>query len=451
MKEKILITYSNILNYLEIKRKIIIWVSAIVYKVALDLYYILSVSSVYDYEGLIYEGKGWKYILSWIIYIFLTAILPKKQEGIKETFLHLQFVITIAPLTVFYFAADQSTSYFMMVTFVVVLEIYILCKGSKKTIGININSKIRPYISVFMMAFVIGMYIIIMLYGGFFGLKAFDLSFLYMIRSNASYPFIMEYINGWMPIIIQFFILFYLENRKYIFAVVFFIMELLLYMTLGHKVIYLSLVVIICVYIAKRLRVLIPAIYTGISGICIIVTMMFMIEKPNDISTLTSLMNSLLGERFLFGPALNKFLYYDCFSEYPKIYFSDGLIGKCFGLSNPYKGSMGQTVFAYLNDGRLFESNSNTGYLGDSYGQAGFVGMIITGILLAMFVKLICNIGENLGNAMMCSLMALLAVSLNDSAFISLFLTSGWAILLVLLIIYANPNIEVYKRRNYEY
>lgn len=451
MKERILNTYTNVLDCIEKRRKSILWLSAIVYKITLELFYILSVSTVYDYEGFVYEGKGWKYILSWFIYIFLTAMLPKSRDGIKETFLHLQFVITIAPLTVFYFAADQSTRYIIMVTFVFALEIYILCKGSKRTVGISINNKIRSYMSVFMLAFVGGIYIIIMLYGGFFGLKAFDFKFLYMIRNNASFPFIMQYVNGWMPTIIQFFILYYLQKKKYIVATVFIIMQLLLYMTLGHKAIYLSLAVIISTYIAKQLKVLIPLVYAGLSGICISITAMFVIEKSNDITVLTSLGNSLLGERFLFGPALNKFLYYECFSEFPKICFSDGLIGKCFGLSNPYKGSMGQTVFAYLNEGRLFESNSNTGYLGDSYGQAGFAGMIITGLLLALFVKLICNVGENLGNAMMCSLMALLAVTLNDSAFISLFLSSGWAILFILLIIHANPKGEVYKRRNYEY
>lgn len=144
-------------------------------------------------------------------------------------------------------------------------------------------------------------------------------------------------------------------------------------------------------------------------------------------------------------------MYYDCFSKYPKVGFSDGLIGKCFGLSYPYKGSMGQTIFAYFNKRRLFESNSNTGYLGDSYGQAGFAGMIITGILLAYFVKLVCNIGENLGSAMMCSLMGLLIVNLNDGAFISIFLTGGWAAIMLLLIIYAEPKDKVYRRKDYEY
>ena len=445
IKEYVLNIHNCLISWLGRNRKCFLWVAAIIYKIVLELYYILAVSTTYAYEGLIFDGKGWKYIVSWIVYIFMFAALPKTKDGLRETFLHLQFAITVVPLIVLYFAADQSSNFFLMIVVVLSLEIYILSKNDKTKVGINVNKNVKSYVTVFMMAFIIGISLIIILYGGFFGLRAFDFNFLYMIRGTSTYPYIIQYLNGWLPTIIPFFMLYYLEKKRYLIVGGLFLIDLILYMTLGYKAIYLSLVVIFCIYMMRQWKILIPAIYVGITGVGAIITSMFVIEKSRGISSLTSICNGFFGERFLFGSALNKYLYYDCFSKYPKVGFSDGLIGKCFGLSYPYKGSMGQTIFAYFNKGRLFESNSNTGYLGDSYGQAGFVGMIITGILLAYFVKLVCNIGENLGSAMMCSLMGLLIVNLNDGAFISIFLTGGWAVIMLLLIIYAEPKDKIYR------
>lgn len=439
--------YASIMDDLQEKREKYILVSMLLYKIALELFYIVVVSSLFDYEGLVNEGVGWKYFFSWVVYLWMAAILPKKKEGLAECFLHIQFLITVSPLIVFYALANQSTLYLLMVVAVVSLETYILNRGNGKKTGIVVNN-IRGYTTVFMVVFIIGMYLLLVLYGGFYGLKAFDFTYLYRIRDYASYPVIMDYIFSWLrSTIIPFYILYCLEKKRYFCVAALTFLMLLMYMTLGNRIIYLSLLVIFSVYIVSRLRILVLGAYTGVSLGCISLTIMYLLEASHGLSKITAMGSALIGDRFLFGPAWNKFLYYKCFNDYPKVGFADGLIGRCFGLTYPFQGSMGQTVFAYFQNGRLFESNSNTGYLGDSYGQAGFLGMIVTGILVALFVKLLCNIGENLEMPLMCGLLALLAVLFNDSAFISIFFTSGWLILLFVLIIYAKPKGKVIKRR----
>lgn len=447
--EKELVERTNhIIEKINSKREIYLVISLILYKIVLELFYVIVISPRYAYEGLVYHGRAWKYIFSWLIYAYMIFILPKQQEGIKECFLHVQFAVTVAPMVVFYALADKSTSYLLMTIIVISIETFILCRKEKIHIGINVRG-LQSYMTVFMFAFAFGIYLTILLYGGFYGVKSFDLNYLYEIRKVAYYPRILGYFIGWLTsAVIPFYILYFLNKKKYIFSIMLIGLSLLLYMTVGNKNIYLSLFVILSVYVVTHLKVLILGMYIGIAGICSTLMGMFIIEEKVGLSIFTIIGSSLVGERFLFIPALNKFLYYECFSEFPKVGFSDGMIGKFFGLTYPYNGSMGQTVYAYLNNGHLFESNSNTGYLGDSYGQAGFWGMLIIGVLLAFFVKLLCNIGQNMDKGIMCSLLVLLAVILNDGAFITIFLTSGWIILLLLMIVYAEPKGRIYERRN---
>lgn len=418
----------------------------ILYKFSMELLYALVISPTYSYMGQVYEAVGWKYIISWVAYGYMIFILPKKEDGLKEVFLHIQIAVTFVPLIVFYALANKSTIYLLMIILVISLEIHILCKKQQSKIGIS-TKNIQPYVTVFMMIFILAVYLMILIYGGFYGLKAFDFENVYKIRSSASYPLILEYIMGWLQFtIIPFFILLFLEKKRYIIVLGLFVIMLMMYMTLGNKYIYASLVVIIGGYIISHWKALVVCVYAGLSIVNLLMTTLFLIEKPVGLTGVTSSLIGLVGDRFFFEPALNKYLYYECFSVFPKAGFADGIIGRVFGLTYPYRGSMGQTAFAYLYNGRLFDSNSNTGYLGDSYGQAGFVGMLITGILLALFVKLLCDIGQNIGRVIMCPLLMLLGVLLNDSAFISIFLSSGWAILTLFLIIYAKPKGKIYKR-----
>ena len=446
-KNKIINMYIRICELIESRRSMVITINAIIYKIVLELYYILVISPVYHVRGgLVCDITATKYIFSWVIYLFLLYILPKSKEGMKETFLHLQFVISIAPLIVFYALANKSSTYIIMVAFVMMIQTYILRKGNISPIGINLP-RMRPYTTVYMCVFMIGIYLAVLITGGFYGIEAFDMEYLYSIRQAADYSVVLSYLMSWVIYsIVPFYLIYSLDKKNYVTTFLLCILMILLYMTVGNKNIYLSLVVIFTVYLIAKLKVLIPSIYVGFIGLCLLFGVLFLLEEPYGVTQITLVGTAFLGQRFLFVPALCKYTYFECFSDFPKVGFSDGMLGKVFNLSYIYKGSMGQTAYAYLEKGKLFESNSNAGYLGDSYGQAGFLGMVLIGILLALFVRLICNIGYNLGDPWICTLLALLAVVLNDSAFISIFLSSGWVITILLLMIYAKPKDRIYKR-----
>lgn len=423
------------------------FVFMILYKIALDFFYIFVVSKEYAYEGMILQASGVKYLVSWIFYIILAIMIPKNKINAKNAFLHLQLFITVTPMLTVYALADKSTRYMTMVFFVLIIQMIILRDREDADFSIAIGG-LNKYLFPFLWIFLVCTYVLTVLYGGFSGIKAFDLKYLYVIRENASFPGWLSYMIGWMTgTIIPFLLVESISSRKYVATGLLIVMDIMAYMTLGNKTIYLTILVLVGLLIIVRLRLFHVGIYAGMVCLTSFLSVSYLLENNTGLRRITRYGIAFVGERFLFIPAVNKFVYYECFSQYPKVGFSDGLLGKAFGLTYPYKGSIGQTIFAYMNEGRLFESNSNTGYLGDSYAQAGFLGLLIIGVLVALFVKVLDGAGKNIASAIMIPLVGSLAILLNDSAFITIFMSSGWGILLLILLIYnARGKINAIKR-----
>lgn len=442
---------NNILSIIrtvtESKKKVVFLILGITYRISLDIYYMTVVSPTFAYEGLHLAPNTIKYILSWIIYLSIYQMIPKDEISVSSFFLNLQFAITFAPMTSFYSLNNQSTLYMLFVSISIYAQILILKPSkSKKMVGFSLFN-LEHYISTFMIILIPSLIILAFLWGGFYGFQSFNLEFLGIMRKYANFPTILSYAFWWLLFgIIPFYLGLNLVKKRYLIAVFLIIVDILLYMIFGFKIIYLSIFVMLVVFTVSKFRVLINGIYFGMSSLCIMSTILFFLEKHAINKKLSVLITAFLGDRFIFGPALNKFLYYDFFSQYPKVYFADGQIGKALGLTYPYNGSIGQVVFAFMNKGRLYESNSNTGYLGDSYAQFGFIGLLVLSIFLAYIIKFINEIKLNF--TIIATALGVQIVILNDGALFTTLLTNGFIILIVLCLIYSKQEEKIYFRRN---
>ena len=416
-------------------------ISVIILKLVMDFFFIKVVANIYGYYDYYrVDPNAGKYIVSWIICILLWGMMPK-EESIKAFFLHVQFILLIMPmLTLYAFTPDRSTIYMLVVTVAIIIESFLLTRKKRKYKPFKIK-EISEFVSVFFCFFIPLMLALIWSYGGFSGLEAFDLDKLYEIRAAAEYPAALSYIISWLTItIIPFYIVYCLDNRKYGIAVVLLMIDIFLYMILAHKMIYLSLIVIVGVYILAKSGHLVKLMYIGMIGLLILLTGMFFIEKNTSTATLMGV--SFVGNRFLFGSATNKFFFYDFFSQYPKIHFSDGMIGKMLGMTNLYGYPSGQIIYGFVTEGGLGLSNSNTGYLGDGYAQAGIVGIIACAVVLAYIIDYISTYDEKISFAVLAPMVALYVIVLADVALTTVLLTSGLFIFIVLLAIYARENSE---------
>lgn len=439
---------TSFMQWLDKHHNLIMWLSAIVYHISLELIYIFAVSPAYAYAGLTLAPHSVKYILSWVFYLLIFYTTPKDENRIGSFCLHLQLVVTVAPLLVYYALNDQSTVYMVMVVVAVLLQNWILRENKKKQIGVHLIG-LKPYVEVLAPIFIGACVIIAMVWNGFHGLQAFDLNFLYAMRENATYPPLLPYFLSWITsLLIPFFLAYALRAQKYIAAIVYSGAALMLYMVMGAKFIYFSLAVIFGLFILTSLKKPVKLLYIGFIILSLFIVVLYSLENGVPDRRIAGLLNSFLGIRFLFIPAQNKFLYYECFSELPKVFFADGRIGSIFGLTNPYNGSLGQTIFAFQG-GEMFASNSNTGYFGDSYAQMGFLGVIFTAIILALVLKFFdnCHLGQM--TSVFLIAMGVQMIVLNDGAFLTTLLTGGMSILIIFAAVYsASPEIHQLNKPN---
>lgn len=417
-----------------------IWLCGILYRIALDANYVWAVSPVYSYEGMIYSPNGLKYVISWVLYLIAFAYIPKIEYSTPIFILHLQLAWIMAPIFSFYGLADESTRYTLMVFFCVMLETYIVRKPRKVFAAPRVVG-MKSYVSVALLVLLVPTLFVRILYNGFAGLKAFDLSYYMTIRNNTTFPTWFGYLFSWMTYaIIPFFMVYFLEKKKYLSSAACILVEVLLYMESGQKILFLLPSVLLAVYFASKLKHLVKLTYGGLSLLLLVIIPLARMDIPQGHS-FGLLLNAFVGERALVSGGVNKFLYYHLFSELPKIHFSDGLIGKALGLTYPYVTGSGQMVYAY-GGGEFMYSNSITGYIGEAYAQMGFLGMLIFSALLAYIIRFLFALDNKRTFHILSGSFAMYIVLLTDTPFLTTFFSGGMIVTLFLCFIYLNSNSE---------
>lgn len=407
----------------------ILWISAAAYKLLLDWVYVTSASPLYEVSGLVMAPSAGKLLLGTVLYFFLFWMLPKEEHSIGSLWLNLQFALTIAPMLVFYGWASQSTAYLCMVVVCAVLQCVLIRRP--QTAKPVVFTGIRSYMTVAMGLAVIATLVIPFLYNGFPGLKIFDLSYIYIWRRACEYPSGFGYLLNWTAmVIVPFFILMAIHHKKYLAAMLGVLIQVLLFMESSSKF-YLGLIVaLIGIYIVSITGHTLKLAWIGFCALTL-----FNAMTARFYTGFTSIFGNIWAVRILFHPADNKFNYYDCYSVFPKVFFSDGLFGRLFSLTDPYTMSLGQVSYVFQG-GEPRAVELNTGYLGDSYAQMGFLGMLLMSVLLVLIIRVLCLYSTKKNFGVLAALSMPFIFILNDGALFTVLMTSGLMVAFILIAIY---------------
>lgn len=416
------------------------WGLGILYKFVLDALYVWAASPLYAYAGLVYEPSFFKYVIASCMYLVLFACLPKREHDTVAFLFHLQFVYTVAPMLSFYAFSGGSSRYMAAVFLCVLLQIILIRKPARSSAAVHIKG-IRNYVTVAFGVLVIFVLLIPILYNGFAGLAAFDFNYIYEMRENATYPPGFSYLMGWTGnVILPFACLMFLHRKKYRWMLLVLALQLLLYMETGNKITLFILVPILFIYLLSKTGHLLKLMYLGLSVLFLVVILAYRLDNVES-RALGLMLNSLIAVRAIFHPADNKFNFYECFSQFPKLYFSDGQIGKMLGLTYPYKGSSGQVIYAYTG-GEFLGANMNTGYLGESYAQMGFLGMLLMSLLLVLILRGLRAYDTREHSSLLTALFAIYIIILNDGAVLTTLFTGGLLLAYLLVFIYFSKHSE---------
>lgn len=426
-------------NALAVKReKLLFWTAAILYKFLLDAMYILAAS---QQDRLVYVPSFVKYVISSLLYLGIFAVLPKRERDTVSFLLHLQFVLTIAPMLSYYALANGSSRYMLMVTVCVLLQLCLVGKAGAPRKPIHITG-ITNYVTVALGVLVLFTLVVPVLYNGFEGLKAFDFEYLYVMRANATYPRGFPYLLGWTTnTILPFAFLYFLHVKKYLFAVSVAALQMIFYMEMGNKFVALILIPLAFIYFLSKSGHLIKLLYVGFAALCLAVIIGYQLDSVGQTSRVGILLNALVGIRALFFPAYIKFNFYDCFNQLPKLHFSDGMLGKLFSETYLYRASGGHVVDAYA--GKPFlAAETNTGYLGEAYGQLGFLGMLLMSALLGLILRWLRAYDSKRTFAVLTALFSVYFIILNDGALFTTLFTGGMLMAFLLVFVYFGKQTE---------
>lgn len=412
----------------------LLWVPGLLYKFVLDILYIWSASPVYARGGLVYHPNAIKYFIGTAMYFVLFAALPKREGDAVGILMHVQLAYTVAPMLSFYALADGSNRYIGMVFLCILLETVIIRRREKRKVTIHITG-VKNYVTVGLGVLTPFCIVIPILSNGFAGLKIFNFDYVYTLRAEATYPPGFSYIFGWFTnVVIPFAMLYALEKKRWYLAVACIMLEVLFYMEVGNKYILFLLVPVLLVYFAVKTGHMLKLMYAGLCAMFAAVTLATALDMFAA-NAFGEKLGSIIAVRAIFFPAMIKFDFYGCFSQLPKICFSDGKIGRMLSLTYPYGAPSGYVINSYQG----FEwlgSNANTGYLGEAYGQAGFLGMLLMSAIFALILRALKAYDSRENHAMVVSLFCVFIIILNDNAMLTTLLTSGMLLAFVLMFIY---------------
>ena len=197
----------------------------------------------------------------------------------------------------------------------------------------------------------------------------------------------------------------------------------------------LVIVPILAVYYLYHTGHLVKLMYIGFIAVCLLTIVAFQMDMQGHISRLGIDINAMIGIRAFFHPADNKFLYYELFNLFPKLGFSEGMIGSMFSLTYPFNCNLGHVLVSWLFGSDTYGS-SNTGYLGEAYAQMGFVGMLLMSLLLAVILRAAASYENHKTGAIITSCFAWNLIILSDNSLLTVLFTSGILVFLVLFMIY---------------
>ena len=407
--------------------------SVLMFRLMLDISYILVVSDIFSYHSYKFSFGIFQYLLSWLMLFLSFSIVSTKLIKVSDFFFLMTYLGLIVPMSSIYGLDDNRDIFPLLLTISSLYLINIITKlKSAYEISyptVRDGEKLAIYISLVFVFFLIGWYLIS---GVTFNL---DIAKVYEFREDnteASTGGVFSYTNGWTYQIFNIFLIsITLLHRKYLFCLLFVLIQIYFFSASAHKtVLFLPILVFGVWYYLKNTNKLI-----------IIPFSFFLLILLANITYVISediMFSSLFSRRVFFVPARLTFNYFDFFSENPYVYWSNSVLS--WLIDYPYTENVSKTIGAYLGN----ESNANNGFISSGYAHAGVFGVIVYSVFIGSILRFIDkysskNIPVWLGVSL--TLVPLRNLILS-SDFFTVLLTHGLLIALILIFLSGNKNID---------
>jgi len=402
---------------------------------AFAILYVYFVSPSWAYMGFVTDVAPIKLGVAVVVLAAFSLITPP-ELSVRGLLLNVLLTVYLIPSLVIYSCADKPTAS-AAVMWGGVATVYIVSSVRVPPLRLlNVSPGEIMWALAITTIGVIGAFYVL---GGFryFNL---DLSRVYDYRVEATeaLPGLFGYVASAMSkVVIPFGLaasLFYKERRFTIFFVV-------------ASVVFFGLT-------SNRSVLFAPIVFWGVftfvknyktSGILLIayVSILFLggidshLAANGSSMSFTGWFESLFVRRALLLPSLMDFNYIEFFSENAKYYWSESRL--TFGLSsNPY-GYPPPRVIGEVYFGNV-ATNANAGFIGSGFAQAGLIGTLCYSVGAGLIVAICQAYGQILGRGLVAAaMMGQYAAMVTSTDFLTLFLTHGLLLALLLLAVMRPP------------
>lgn len=378
------------------------------------------------YEGLKryhFEFDLFKWTIGTLGCLVLFLVLKHKERTPSIFFLQLMYLVMIVPMAVILGLGDGNIIFFILTCIGFIYAEFIV---QSCNITINLANK---YLSRLLIA---GLWLslIVVIIGivaknGMFTFEAINIYNVYNVRGRFQLNKYIWYMFTWQySVIVPFFIVKYLDKKKYLGSIVFLVIQFVFYLYSGQKGILFVIPLIVIGYYLGKLKVFNKLFIYGASiGVSLVTIGAFfwnVLYQCQD----------LFVRRVLILPAWLKYLYYDFFQNNPTMGLAGTLWGKFLETEQPYEEGIGYIISdMYFG---LPEVNSNTGFIAEGMSRFGEAGVLLVFILLAFVLIVIDNFAKRNGYSFAISISMFSVILLNDGAIIDT-LIFGYLTILVII------------------
>lgn len=411
-------------------------IGLVIYRILLDLVYFNIISPIYAYSGFIDNRTAYAGVVSWMLlassFFLIKDLLFTNQEGVSHIIISLLYLLSFVPFTSCVYSGIAQGSFIVCNSIywliLIVCAKYIVRKPQNplspiKVGYIIINDQFVMCIgllSLFVVVFVSGRYT-------HFRLN-FDLFSVYNLRLAArEYRLgtLLSYAFAWTKAINTVLFAYCLINRRYIYAILFFGIQMLSFGVDGSKsTFFLPFVVLFSFFFCKKMSMCglkLFFLYGAIGG-----TLVALVEYYVKH---TYILSTLFIRRVLFVPSLLNVNYYDFFTKHEPDYFRGSFL-RHFGFNSPYSADAGISRMI----GRIYYNsptmNCNSGLISDAISNLGYAGVAFMPIFIVMFLYLLDRSAKGLDRRLLLVSAVYSSLAIIGTTFTTVLLTHGLLIII---------------------
>lgn len=424
-----------------LKTSIYSLISLLIFKLMLELGYLIFVSKMYEYSGFTIDITGAKIVESYVLFFIITPLIITKFQKKQPSFiiLFVLYVNLYLPLSALYWLANESRVFFWAVS----IGIIILSTFSYLMPKVKIpyfQKVLMPTISIIVAtSFIVYGYLIIT-----GGLQRLNFNLLEVYETRAAYSLssnkIIGYLIPWQAYIFNMLVLligFYKHNRSLVYFALF--LQLLLFGMTNFKSFLFAPIVLIIFYFIWRKFGYRYLIFLSTTSISVFIAILLIVYKFKSEFFLLS----IFLRRLFFTPAQLHNVYYDYFSINEKYLLSHSVFENI--IQNPY-GVSPVSLIAENIFGRDFSPNA--GFFADAYLNFGLFGIFLFVVILGFIMRLVDGLFEDIDPIYPTLILVIPSTALVNSAFLTSLWTHG--ILISILTLYLFKEYFLRRRKNNE-